>query len=209
MTEAHLKGASVAKMSNPTTTGLVILAFVLAVYLIIIIVRMVYTIQPYQSGVVTVLGSYRRTLGAGQHFVTPIAKVYRVDLREQSGSLAPFPAPASDGAQLVVGGRIEYRIVDAPKSVFQTRDLPEAVRSALKDSILSAVAEVDSGVVSSKGWSLADTARGRASDRLAACGVTASRITLSIQSPAGLIEYPSRGAPTAEVRSSMPLRGAS
>jgi len=93
-----------------------------ALLLIGLLVRGIHVIQPYQQGVVVLLGAYKRLLQPGFNWVTPVASVRRVDLRSQRLVVqAPWSAPLGSTAQ--AGIVITYRIVDAPAALFQTQDL--------------------------------------------------------------------------------------
>ncbi|MGI0154974.1 MAG: SPFH domain-containing protein, partial [Thermoplasmata archaeon] len=58
----------------------IVLAFIV---ILVILTRMIYTIQPYQQGIVTLLGSYKRMINPGFNLVSPLAQVLKIDLRTQ------------------------------------------------------------------------------------------------------------------------------
>ncbi|MCI4369224.1 MAG: SPFH/Band 7/PHB domain protein, partial [Thermoplasmata archaeon] len=143
-------------MADPTS--LAILLVVLFAILVVLVVKMAHTVRPYEQGVLTILGSYRRLLNPGLHFVTPLGRVQRVDLRTRIETLPAFAAPLPDGTRVSVGARVEVRIVDGRKSVFQVADLNEALRALLKDSLLRALAATPPTASGPDGWRIAESA---------------------------------------------------
>ncbi|MGP8109776.1 MAG: SPFH domain-containing protein, partial [Thermoplasmata archaeon] len=64
-------------------TFIFIVGFLAVIILFVLLSRMIYTIQPYQQGVVTLLGSYKRIVNPGFNIVSPLAVVLKIDLRTQ------------------------------------------------------------------------------------------------------------------------------
>jgi SPFH domain / Band 7 family len=76
--------------------------------------------------VVTVLGSYRRTLSPGFHLESPMAKLQIVDLRSQ---VIPVPAVnvyGPEGRTSLLPADLRLRVADAAKALFQVREYPVA-----------------------------------------------------------------------------------
>ncbi|MCI4325374.1 MAG: hypothetical protein L3K00_05805 [Thermoplasmata archaeon] len=107
---------------SATVVGASVVVFVVVLVLVILLLRATRAVAPYQQGVVTMFGSYRGTINPGLHFVSPLAVVLRVDLRSQSMSVRPQTLTTKDQRVVTVGAELRYRVVDPPKSVFQSVD---------------------------------------------------------------------------------------
>ncbi|EQD28316.1 Band 7 protein, partial [mine drainage metagenome] len=64
-------------------TGLIVGVVIALFVLLVLLARMIYTIQPYQQGIVTLLGSYKRIINPGFNIISPLATVLKIDLRTQ------------------------------------------------------------------------------------------------------------------------------
>src|SRR5579859_1109004 len=103
-------------------TELALLVIVLAVILLLIATRGIWTIQPYQQGIVTLLGSYKRMINPGFHWINPIARVLKIDLRTQVLEIPRQEVITKDNSPTNVDAIIYIKVVDAPKAIFQVQD---------------------------------------------------------------------------------------
>jgi regulator of protease activity HflC (stomatin/prohibitin superfamily) len=120
-----------------------------AVVLLLILVRMIRIVRPYEQGVVVLLGSYKRLINPGFNLVSPLAQVLRVDLRSQRLSLARISIATPHGP-VVVSGSVRYRVRDAARFAFQVKDVPaelgDRTRAAVRET-LGAMATIASDAV--------------------------------------------------------------
>ena len=128
-------------MVDPFTLTL-IAVFVVAVILIIIN-RMVYQIQPYQNGIVTLLGSYKRILNPGLNFVSPLATVIKIDLRTQVLEVPRQEVITKDNSPTNVDAIIYIKVVDAPKAIFQVQDYHIATVALAQTTLRSVIGDME------------------------------------------------------------------
>ncbi|MCI4330630.1 MAG: SPFH domain-containing protein [Thermoplasmata archaeon] len=95
---------------------------IIALTLLLFVMKAVKTVPPFAVGVVTLLGSYRRTIPPGVTFVHPLAQGVTVELRPQEVSIPTPPIATRDGYPALVGAQLGLRVLDAAKSMFQLRD---------------------------------------------------------------------------------------
>jgi regulator of protease activity HflC (stomatin/prohibitin superfamily) len=112
-----------------STLGLA--AVVIVALVVIILLLMLKVIKPNENGVVLLFGAYKATLPPGLCFVSPLARIVRVDMRSRSESAGPLPTPSSDGSPRTLSVRLQFRVVDAGKAVFGAPDLSKAIQNAL------------------------------------------------------------------------------
>ncbi len=120
----------------------IIAVFVVAIILIIIS-RMVYQIQPYQNGIVTLLGSYKRILNPGLNIVSPLALVIKIDLRTQVLEVPRQEVITKDNSPTNVDAIIYIKVVDAPKAIFQVQDYHIATVALAQTTLRSVIGDME------------------------------------------------------------------
>ncbi len=128
-------------MVNPFELAL-IAVFVVAIILIIIN-RMIYQIQPYQNGIVTLLGSYKRILNPGLNIVSPLALVIKIDLRTQVLEVPRQEVITKDNSPTNVDAIIYIKVVDAPKAIFQVQDYHIATVALAQTTLRSVIGDME------------------------------------------------------------------
>lgn len=106
--------------------------------LILVLVKSVHAIRPYEVGLLTVLGSYRGQLAPGFNVTNPLASVQRVDLRTRGLKIAARRIPVIGGT-VSVGGEASFRVTDAPRATFQTQDVNRSVEDAIGAAIVDSL----------------------------------------------------------------------
>jgi regulator of protease activity HflC (stomatin/prohibitin superfamily) len=149
--------------------------------LLLILLRTVHTIPPYQQGVVTLFGSDRRTLNPGFNFASPLAMVLRVDLRSRQETLPMTVYPAASGP-VRLSATVTYRVVDAPRSGFPVRDLAGALVEKAKLGLADALS-ADATLAVDPGHSrLAAAVADRMQSSCSPFGVRIETVTLADES---------------------------
>src|SRR5580700_7888150 len=126
-----------------TLTGIVFLVLVLVVAILIVLQRMVYTIQPYQQAVVTVLGQFKKVLNPGFNRVNPISLVVKVDLRTQVLEVPRQEVITKDNSPTNVDAIIYIKVVDSPKSIFQVQDYHVATVALAQTTLRSVIGDME------------------------------------------------------------------
>jgi regulator of protease activity HflC (stomatin/prohibitin superfamily) len=169
--------------------------------------RIIQTVRPYEQGVVTIFGSYRRLLNPGFSLVSPLAVVVRVDLRSRSETLTASNFLTRSSAPVTVGGRVDYHVTDPAKATFMTQDLAGSVRNLLRDSVALSLAPVTPESALASGWAITEAVRRAMEEPAGKLGVSVDRVALSVLSHSGPVEFvagsvrlPPEGSPAARLR---------
>ncbi len=151
----------IPKVQLPKASGGMIRAIVLVIFLAIVTLSSVYTVEPEEIGVVLQLGKFNRTSGPGLHFRIPlgIERVVKVpiqrQLKEEFGFKTVKPGVRStyrtgdretDEALMLTGDLnaavvewvVQYRIVDPQLYLFKVRNVRETLR-AMSEAVMRAV----------------------------------------------------------------------
>jgi len=122
----------------------VILGVVLAfVVILVLLTRMIYTIQPYQQGIVTLLGSYKRMINPGFNLVSPLASVLKIDLRTQVLEVPRQEVITKDNSPTNVDAIIYIKVVDAPKAIFQVQNYQVATLALAQTTLRSIIGDME------------------------------------------------------------------
>jgi regulator of protease activity HflC (stomatin/prohibitin superfamily) len=131
-------------MVDQATAALIgLLAVVIVGVLIWILARGIYTINPYQQGVVTLLGSYKRILNQGFHAINPLSSVVRVDLRTQVLEVPRQEVITKDNSPTNVDAIIYIKVVDSPRAIFQVQDYHVATVALAQTTLRSVIGDME------------------------------------------------------------------
>src|SRR5579863_1679662 len=130
-------------VDSGTLAALVLAVFVIAILIIIILSRVIYTILPYQQGIVTRLGSFRGLVNPGINYVSPIATVRKVDLRTQVLEVPRQEVITKDNSPTNVDAIIYIKVVDAPKAIFQVQDYHVATVALAQTTLRSIIGDME------------------------------------------------------------------
>ncbi len=123
---------------------LVIVILVLALIIILVLLtRMIYTIEPYQQGIVTLLGSYKRMINPGFNMVSPLSVVLKIDLRTQVLEVPRQEVITKDNSPTNVDAIIYIKVVDAPKAIFQVQDYRVATLALAQTTLRSIIGDME------------------------------------------------------------------
>jgi len=118
----------------------IVLAFVV---ILVLLTRMIYTIQPYQQGIVTLLGSYKRMINPGFNLVSPLASVLKIDLRTQVLEVPRQEVITKDNSPTNVDAIIYIKVVDAPKAIFQVQNYQVATLALAQTTLRSIIGDME------------------------------------------------------------------
>jgi regulator of protease activity HflC (stomatin/prohibitin superfamily) len=124
-------------------TAFIVLAVVIILIAMVILAKTIWTIQPYQQGIVTLFGSYKRMINPGLHFIHPLANVTRIDLRTQVLEVPRQEVITKDNSPTNVDAIIYIKVVDAPKSIFQVQDYHVATVALAQTTLRSIIGDME------------------------------------------------------------------
>jgi regulator of protease activity HflC (stomatin/prohibitin superfamily) len=124
-------------------TGLIIGIVLAFIVILVILTRMIYTIQPYQQGIVTLLGSYKRMINPGFNLVSPLAQVLKIDLRTQVLEVPRQEVITKDNSPTNVDAIIYIKVVDAPKAIFQVQNYQIATLALAQTTLRSIIGDME------------------------------------------------------------------
>ncbi len=102
-----------------------------------------YSIQPYETALVTVFGSYRGYLQSGFNLVSPVAKVVRVDLRTQVLEVPRQEVITKDNSPTNVDAIIYIKVVDGMSAVFRVQDYHVATVALAQTTLRSIIGDME------------------------------------------------------------------
>jgi regulator of protease activity HflC (stomatin/prohibitin superfamily) len=124
-------------------TGVIVGVVLAFIVILVILTRMIYTIQPYQQGIVTLLGSYKRMINPGFNLVSPLAQVLKIDLRTQVLEVPRQEVITKDNSPTNVDAIIYIKVVDAPKAIFQVQNYHVATVALAQTTLRSIIGDME------------------------------------------------------------------
>ncbi|MHB1435041.1 MAG: SPFH domain-containing protein [Thermoplasmata archaeon] len=125
-------------------SGVVAALVVLVLFvLIVVLIRMAYTIQPYQQGIVTILGSFKYVINPGFHWVSPIAHVTKLDLRTQVLEVPRQEVITKDNSPTNVDAIIYIKVVDSTNAIYKVQDYHVATVALAQTTLRSVIGDME------------------------------------------------------------------
>jgi regulator of protease activity HflC (stomatin/prohibitin superfamily) len=121
----------------------IVVGVLIFIIILVILTRMIYTIQPYQQGIVTLLGSYKRMISPGFNLVSPLSVVLKIDLRTQVLEVPRQEVITKDNSPTNVDAIIYIKVVDAPKAIFQVQDYHVATVALAQTTLRSIIGDME------------------------------------------------------------------
>ena len=120
-------------------------SFVLLLFAVIFISRMVRVVPQQQVFVLERLGKYHRTLHAGWHFVIPLVDVvrYKHSLKEIVLDIPPQICITKDNVQVDVDGILFFRVLDPAKASYGVADYVLGLTQLAQTSLRSEIGKID------------------------------------------------------------------
>jgi regulator of protease activity HflC (stomatin/prohibitin superfamily) len=120
-------------------------SFVLLVFAVIFISRVVRVVPQQQVFVVERLGKYHRTLHAGWHFVIPLVDAvrYKHSLKEIVLDIPPQICITKDNVQVDVDGILFFRVLDPAKASYGVADYVQGLTQLAQTSLRSEIGKID------------------------------------------------------------------
>jgi regulator of protease activity HflC (stomatin/prohibitin superfamily) len=123
--------------------GVALLATIVGFIAILLFIKAIHFIQPYQQGVVTRFGSFRGVINPGLNRINPLSLVVRVDLRTQVLEVPRQEVITKDNSPTNVDAIIYIKVVDSPKSIFQVQDYHVATVALAQTTLRSVIGDME------------------------------------------------------------------
>jgi len=123
---------------------LVTVSIILLFVILLIGVSGIRIIQPYEQGLLVVLGRYRRRLNPGFNMVVPlVSQVVRLDLRTQVLDVPRQEVITRDNSPTTVDAVIYIRIIDPEKAYFQVANFRHATIALAQTTLRSVIGDME------------------------------------------------------------------
>ncbi|WP_424019957.1 SPFH domain-containing protein [Halorientalis pallida] len=104
----------------------------------------VVIVQAYEKQVLTVLGSYRRTLQPGINFVPPfVSTTYSFDMRTQTLDVPQQEAITRDNSPVTADAVIYVKVMDAKKAFLEVEDYDRAVSNLAQTTLRAVLGDME------------------------------------------------------------------
>jgi len=118
--------------------GLVILV------LLVVAIKGIKILRPYEKGVVERLGRYQRTVESGLVMIIPfIDTIRKVDLREQVVDVPPQEVITKDNTVVVVDCVIFYEVVDPFNAVYNVVNFYQAITKLAQTNLRNIIGDLE------------------------------------------------------------------
>ncbi|HTT16148.1 MAG TPA: SPFH domain-containing protein [Thermoplasmata archaeon] len=124
-------------------TVLYVVIALLILIAIVLAVRGIHFIQPFQQGIVILFGAYKRILNPGFNWVVPFASVLTIDLRTQVLEVPRQEVITKDNSPTNVDAIIYTKVVDPPKAIFQVQDYHVATVALAQTTLRSIIGDME------------------------------------------------------------------
>lgn len=123
---------------------IVFMVILLLIAVVIILATSMKIIQPYQQGLLIVLGGFRRVLNPGVNFVPPmISNVVRIDLRTHVLDVPRQEVITKDNSPTNVDAIIYIKVIDPKKSFFEVTDYRLATIALAQTTLRSIIGDME------------------------------------------------------------------
>lgn len=121
-----------------------IIYILIIIVLLIMGIKSVKILRPYEKGVIERLGKYNRTASSGVVILIPfIEKMVKVDLREQVVDVPPQEVITKDNTVVVVDCVIFYEVVDAFNATYNVVNFYQAITKLAQTNLRNIIGDLE------------------------------------------------------------------
>jgi regulator of protease activity HflC (stomatin/prohibitin superfamily) len=112
---------------------------------IILFYKMIRIVPEQQAWIVEQLGKYKKSLGAGLHFVVPVYQkiAYKHTLKEEVVDVAPQVCITKDNVQVTVDGILYLKVLDPEKASYGIDNYKYATAQLAQTTMRSEIGKID------------------------------------------------------------------
>ncbi len=122
----------------------VFLAYLAVIAALWVFFQLVRIVPEQQAWIVEEFGKYRKTLGAGLHFVVPVLQrvAYKHTLKEEVNDVRPQVCITQDNVQVEVDGILYLKVVDAAKASYGIENYRSAAAQLAQTTMRSEIGKI-------------------------------------------------------------------
>src|SRR6188508_884008 len=121
------------------------LLFVVAVFLLIVLMKAIKIVPQKQVKIIERLGKYHRTAEAGLNTIFPFIDSVRdsIDLREQITKIEPQPVITRDNVTMEVDAVIYYLVADPVRATYEVQNLQWGLEQLTLSALRNVIGQLD------------------------------------------------------------------
>lgn len=117
--------------------------FAIAIVVIILIVKGMRIVRPYQRGLIERLGKYQKTVSSGLHIIIPLFDhIIYVDMREQVVDVPPQDVITKDNVVVSVDAVVYYEVTDPVKVVYNVANFYMAATKLAQTNLRNLIGDM-------------------------------------------------------------------
>lgn len=181
---------SAQEQTQTDFTGLWIgLAILFIIVAIIVFMSGIKIIQPYEQGLLTVLGNFRGLLNPGFNWVIPLlSQVIRVDLRTQTIDVPRQEVITKDNSPTNVDAVIYIKVIDPKKAIFEVQNYKMATIYLAQTNLRSVIGDMELDEILSNRHAINMKLRDVLDEATDAWGVKAESVEIREVDPVGPVK---------------------
>lgn len=168
---------------------LFLLALIIIIVLLVLLMTAVKIIQPYEQGLLIVLGTYKRRLNPGFNLVPPIiSNVVKIDLRTQTLDVPRQEVITKDNSPTNVDAVIYIKIIEPDKSYFEVQNYKMATIYLAQTTLRAVIGDMELDEVLYSREKINHLLRDKLDEATDAWGVKVEAVEIREVDPAGPVK---------------------
>lgn len=120
-----------------------ILFIFIALFMVVLGVKSVVIVRPFERGIVERFGKYNRTVGAGLNIIIPFMEVvYRVDMREAIIDVPSQEVITKDNVHLAVDAVIYFKVMDPFRVMYNVAMFEDAISKLAQTNLRNIIGDM-------------------------------------------------------------------
>jgi regulator of protease activity HflC (stomatin/prohibitin superfamily) len=168
---------------------LFLLALVVIVVFLVLLMTAVKIIQPYEQGLLIVLGNYKRRLNPGFNLVPPIiSNVVKIDLRTQTLDVPRQEVITKDNSPTNVDAVIYIKVIEPDKSYFEVQNYKMATIYLAQTTLRAVIGDMELDEILYSREKINHMLRDKLDEATDAWGVRVDAVEIREVDPAGPVK---------------------
>ena len=131
--------------SNPGLTILIVFLCVIAITILVLIIKSIIVVPQAHAVIVASFGKYKKTIGAGLHFLIPIfeSKVALVSLKEKVADFPPQPVITKDNVTIRIDTVVYYQITEPRQYIYGVENPMSAIENLTATTLRNLIGSLE------------------------------------------------------------------